>query len=169
MVPEPEHHVTTSDPSGPGSHRAGLWVLAVLGLVSVVGVAAALATRQDSGELTAEVRAVIATWSDAVDERDCDAYESVTTGDFREQAEDGRDYECSVWREAESGAATWTDIVLEDVAQVGGGRATVVVDATYVAEYAEDDFIDRRDIRAQIELQEQDGAWKLAEVELDER
>ena len=41
---------------------------------------------------------------------------------------------------------------------VRGGRATVVVDPTYVREDAEDDFIDTRDIRAEIVLRERGGA-----------
>ena len=160
---------TGRDPSGRRSTRAGLLVVAVLGVVSVVGVVVALVTRPSDEDATAQVRAAVETWREAVGERDCDAYESATTSDFRRQADGGRDYDCRTWREAESGAATWTDIVLEDVVQVGGDRASVVVDATYVAEYAEDDFVDVRDIRAEIELRQHDGAWVLAEVELEER
>lgn len=169
MISHARASASGREPSERRSTRAGLLVVAVLGVVSVVGVVVALATRQSDEEATAKVRAAVETWTEAVGERDCDAYESVTTRDFRRQAEGGRDYDCQSWREAESGAATWTDIVLEDVAQVRGDRASIVVDATYVAEYAEDDFIDSRDIRAEIELQEQDGAWVLTEVELEER
>ena len=144
-------------------------LIAVLTATSAVGVAVAVVTREDPDEAAAEVRESFEAWAGAVEDRDCDAYEAVTTRDFRRQAEDGGDYDCQTWRVAESGAATWTDVVLEDVVEVRGDRATIVVEATYVREYAEDDFIDTDDIRADIVLREQDGEWVLAEVELEER
>lgn len=144
-------------------------LIAVLTATSAVGVAVAVVTREDPDEAAAEVRESFEAWAGAVEDRDCDAYEAVTTRDFRRQAEDGGDYDCQTWRVAESGAATWTDVVLEDVVEVRGDRATIVVEATYVREYAADDFIDTDDIRADIVLREQDGEWVLAEVELEER
>ncbi len=151
------------------STRVGLVLIAVLATLSAVGVAVAVVAREDAGEAAARVQEAFDAWTGAVEDRDCDAYEAVTTRDFRRQAEGGRDYDCQTWREAESGAATWTDIVLEDVGEVRGDRATIVVDATYVYEYAEDDFVDTDDIRADIVLRERDGEWVLAEVEFEER
>lgn len=169
MAPHARSSGPRRDPDGSRSTWVGLALIAVLTAISAVGVAVAVVTREDADEAAARVQESFEAWAGAVEDRDCDAYEAVTTRDFRRQAEDGGDYDCQTWREAESGAATWTDIVLEDVVEVRGDQAMIVVGATYVYEYAEDDFVDTDDIRADIVLHEQDGEWVLAEVELQER
>ena len=132
MAPHARSSGPRRDPDASRSTRAGLVLMAVLTALSAVGVAVAVVTREDADEAAARVRESFEAWAGAVEDRDCDAYEAVTTRDFRRQAEDGGDYDCRTWREAESGAATWTDIVLEDVVEFRGDKAMIVVDATYL-------------------------------------
>ncbi|MFT4187602.1 MAG: hypothetical protein QM621_03385 [Aeromicrobium sp.] len=151
-----------------GAGRGLVWLLAVVAVLVVVTVAVVLLVRDRAPALTeSEAREAYDTLVEAVEDRDCALYESLTTADFRDEVDD-LGYQCDAWEEAETGSATWSDLELDDEIEIDGDTATLVVEGTVVVEYAEDDFIDTERFRAAFQVRRVDGEPRFAQGRLDE-